>query len=381
MKKAYLDNASTTPLRQEVIAEMVKVMEENYGNASSTHSFGRNAKTVLETARKLIAKCINADAREIIFTSSGTEADNWILRSAVKDLGIKRIITAKTEHHAVLNVVEALQSEYHIQVDYVKTELNGTICLTSLQELLSQETPTLVSLMHVNNETGVVLDLVKIGEMCREYKALFHSDTVQSVGKERIDVQQLPIDFMVASAHKFHGPKGVGFAYVKKNSGLKAMIYGGEQEKGVRAGTEGIHQIAGMAKALDVAVENLDEEREYITSLKKYCLEQLDTYFPGYKINGADKSSNIENTFYNILNVLLPLPEEKTAMILFHLDMKGIAVSRGSACQSGSIKPSHVLNEMLNDEDIKKPSLRISFSHFNTKEDIDMLIEALKSLQ
>ncbi len=381
MKKAYLDNASTTPLRQEVIAEMVKVMEENYGNASSTHSFGRNAKTVLETARKLIAKCINADAREIIFTSGGTEADNWILRSAVKDLGVKRIITVKTEHHAVLNVVEALQSEYHIQVDYVKIELNGTVCLTSLGELLSQNIPTLVSLMHVNNETGVVLDLVQIGEMCREYKALFHSDTVQSVGKERIDVKQLPIDFMVASAHKFHGPKGVGFAYVKKNSGLKAMIYGGEQEKGLRAGTEGIHQIAGMAKALDVAVENLDEEREYITSLKKYCLEQLDTYFTGYKINGANESSNIENTFYNILNVLLPLSEEKTAMILFHLDMKGIAVSRGSACQSGSIKPSHVLKEMLNDEDIKKPSLRISFSHFNTKEDIDMLIEALKSLQ
>lgn len=381
MKKAYLDNASTTPMRPEVITEVLRVMNDNYGNASSTHSFGRSAKTVLETARKSIAKHINAEAREIIFTSGGTEADNWILRSAVTDLGVKRIITAKTEHHAVLNVVEALQSEYHIQLDYVKTEPDGTVCFTHLKELLSQEIPTLVSLMHVNNETGIVLDLTRTGQLCRAYNALFHSDTVQSVGKDQIDLQQLPIDFLVASAHKFHGPKGVGFAYVKKNSGLKAMIFGGEQEKGLRAGTEAIHQIAGMAKALELAADNFNIEREYITLLKRYCTEQLQIHFPGFKINGSDVEGNADNTFYNILNVLLPLPEEKTAMILFHLDMHGIAVSRGSACQSGSIRPSHVLKEMLSDEDIKKPSLRISFSHFNTREDVDLLIQALKALK
>lgn len=374
MKKVYLDNASTTAIRTEVIQEITRVMAEDFGNPSSTHSFGRNAKSVLELSRKSIAKQLNAPAQEIIFTSCGTEANNWILRSAVVDLKVKRIITSKTEHHAVLYTVQALQREFGIQVDYVAVKPNGDIDLTDLVELLRQDHKTLVSLMHVNNETGTVLDLKRIGVICAEHHVLFHSDTVQSIGKIEFDVQAFPIDFLVASAHKFHGPKGVGFAFVRKNSGLQPLFYGGEQEKGLRAGTEAVHQIAGMAKALELSYANLDTERAHISELKKYLIERLKIEFPGYIINGS------QDGFYNMLNVLLPFSEDKTAMILFHLDMKGIAVSRGSACQSGSIRASHVLAEMLSQEDLKKPSLRISFSHYNSKEDVDLLIEALKNI-
>lgn len=375
MKKAYLDNASTTQLRQEVIQEMTKVLLEDYGNPSSTHSLGRNAKSILELSRKEIAKQLNASSQEIIFTSCGTEANNWILRSAVKDLGVKRIITSKIEHHAVLYAAQALQNEFGIRVDYVAVKPNGEIDITDLVYLLSQDVKTLVSLMHINNEIGTVLELDKVGLICRQYNALFHSDMVQSIGKVEIDLQMLQIDFIVASAHKFHGPKGIGFAFVRKNSGLQPLFYGGEQEKGLRPGTEAVHQIAGMAKALTLSYANLNTERNYISNLKKDLINQLKVEFPGFRINGT------QDSFYTILNILLPFSEDKTSMILFHLDMKGIAVSRGSACQSGSNRPSHVLVEMLSNEDLKKPSLRISFSHFNTKEDLEFLIAGLKSLK
>lgn len=374
MKKVYLDNASTTALRPEVIQEITHVLQEEYGNPSSTHSFGRSAKNILESSRKLIAKQLNASAQEIIFTSGGTEANNWILRSAIKDLKVKRIITSNIEHHAVLNTVLALQAEYGVEVDFVNLNSKGEADINHLVELLSQDKPTLVALMHVNNETGTVLDIEKVARLCKQYKALFHSDTVQSVGKTEIDLQKAEVDFIVASAHKFHGPKGIGFAFIRKNPGINPMIFGGEQEKGLRAGTEGVHNIAGMAKALEISYENLEAERKQIQDLKDYFVEKLQTNFPDFKINGNPEG------FYNIINVLLPFSDEKTAMILFNLDMKGIAVSRGSACQSGSIKPSHVLKEMLSEEDLKKPSLRISFSHFNTQEDIDLLIEALKTV-
>ena len=374
MKKVYLDNASTTQIRPEVITEITKVLSEDFGNPSSTHSFGRNAKSVLELSRKSIAKYLNASAQEIIFTSCGTEANNWILRSAVKDLDVKRIITTKIEHHAVLFTVQALQKEFNIQVDYVAVKPNGEIDITDLVDLLSQETKTLVSLMHVNNETGTVLDIDLVGRICKQHNVLFHSDMVQSIGKKEIDLQLVPIDFIVASAHKFHGPKGVGFAFVRKNSGLQPLFYGGEQEKGLRPGTEAVHQIAGMAKALELSYSNLETEKQHISELKSYLISKFEVEFPAFKINGN------QDGFYTILNILLPFSPDKTAMILFHLDMKGIAVSRGSACQSGSIKPSHVLAEMLSNEDLKKPSLRISFSHYNTKEDIDLLIQGLKGI-
>lgn len=375
MKKAYLDNASTTALRPEVLQEITHILAENYGNPSSTHTFGRSAKVVVETSRKTIAALIGAEAREIIFTSGGTESNNWIIRSAVKDLGVKRIISSKVEHHSVLHAVLEAQKEFGITVDYINLLPDGIADVTHLVQLLSQDVPTLVSLIHVNNETGTVLDIERVGRICKQYNAYFHTDTVQSMGKIPLDLAAIPADFIVASAHKFHGPKGIGFAFARKNLMLKPFIYGGEQEKGFRAGTEALHQIGGMAKALELSYANLEEERKHITALKAYFTEQLDIHFPGYRINGKNDS-----LFYNIINVMLPLPEDKTSMILFHLDMKGVAVSRGSACQSGSLRPSHVLKEILTGDDIKKPSLRISFSHFNTKEDIDLLIAALKTV-
>ncbi|MCR5862632.1 cysteine desulfurase [Flavobacterium sp. J372] len=380
MKRVYLDNASTTALRPEVIAEMTEVMASAYGNPSSTHSFGRSAKTIVEASRKKIAALVGADAGEIIFTSGGTEADSWVIQSAVRNLGVKRIITSRAEHHAVLNTVALVAGEFSTQVNMVRLDSKGQPELSHLEALLSDNIPTLVSLMHINNETGVVLDLQAVGNLCRQYNALFHTDTVQTFGKEKISFKDLPVDFAAASAHKFHGPKGVGFAFIRKGLGIQPIIAGGEQEKGLRAGTEAVHQIAGMAKALELSYINLDIERQHISNLKGYLFEQLDNHFPGYKVNGTDKGVGHEMLFYNIANVMLPLPEEKTSMILFQLDMKGVAVSRGSACQSGSIKPSHVLQEILCDDDLKKPSLRISFSHYNTKEDIDLLIEALKTI-
>ncbi len=374
MKKVYLDNAATTPLYPEVILEMVKVMETDYGNPSSSHSFGRQAKNNIELSRKAIAKALNASSQEILFTSGGTEGNNMILRSSILNLNIQRIISSKIEHHAVLHTIEALQKEFGIEIDFVKIQPNGEIDITHLVELLSDNKPTMVSLMHVNNEIGTVLDLERIGRICKQYHAYFHSDTVQSIGKTKFDLQQIPIDFLVASAHKFHGPKGVGFAFIRKGTALSPIFHGGEQEKGLRPGTESIHNIVGMAKALEISYAELEQHQSEITKLKNYLIEKLEAHFPEYKINGNPKG------FYNIINVLLPFSIEKTAMILFHLDMKGISVSRGSACQSGSSKPSHVLAEILKDSEYQQPSLRISFSHFNTTEEIDYLINVLQEL-
>lgn len=374
MKKVYLDNAATTALHSAVISEMTKIMQEEFGNPSSTHSFGRSAKSVLELSRKNIARQLHAAAREIIFTSGGTEANNWILGQAIKDLKIERIISSKIEHHAVLHTLEIFEKEFDISIDFVNIKSDGNIDITHLVELLSENKPTLVSLMHVNNEIGTVLDLESISRICKQHDAYFHTDAVQSVGKIPINLQEIQIDFLSASAHKFHGPKGTGFAFVRKGIALNPMIFGGEQEKGLRAGTESVHNIAGMAKALELSYANMETEKTQITALKNYLIAQCEIHFPGYKINGSTAG------FYNIVNILFPFAEEKTSMILFHLDMKGIAVSRGSACQSGSIKPSHVLAEILDETEIRKPSLRISFSHYNTKEDIDYLIEALKAI-
>ena len=375
MKQIYLDNASTTQLREEVIETMTDVLKNNFGNPSSTYSVGRSAKAVIETSRKQIAKYLNANSQEIVFVSSATEGNNWILKNAVQNLKVQRIISSKIEHHAVLNTVLELEKQFGIELVFVDLLENGNINLNHLEELLQDEKPTLVSLMYVNNETGNVLDIERAGELCKEYKAYFHSDTVQAIGKIRMDLQKLHIDFLIGTAHKFHGPKGIGFVFVRKGISLKPLFFGGSQEKGIRAGTESTHQIVGLSKALELSYDNLESEKEHILSLKNYLIEQLDKNFQGYKINGDS-----ENGFYNILNVQLPFSESVTPTILFSLDMKGIAVSRGSACQSGSIRASHVLAEMLSDEDLKKPSLRISMSHYNSKEDVDLLIEALKSI-
>lgn len=372
MTQVYLDNASTTQLRDEVIEVMTDVLKNSFGNPSSTYSTGRSAKAIIESSRKQIAKLLNAGSQEILFVSSATEGNNWILINAVKQLKVQRIITSKIEHHAVLNTVLELQNRYGVEVEFVRLLSDANVDLMHLEELLSDQKPTLVSLMYVNNETGNILDIERVGALCKEYKAYFHSDTVQAMGKLPVDLQTISVDFIVGTAHKFHGPKGIGFVYHRKGTTLKPLFFGGSQEKGVRAGTESTHQIAGLAKALQLAYENLNTEREYILSLRKYLIEQLEQNFPNFKINGDT------NGIYNIINVQLPFAESITATILFSLDMKGIAVSRGSACQSGSLLPSHVLEQILPKEEINKPSLRISLSHFNTQEDINRLIASLK---
>lgn len=377
MKKVYFDNAATTQLRDEVIKCITDVLKTEYGNPSSTHSYGRSSKSLLENSRKEIAKQLHVTAGEIIFTSGGTEADNLILTSAVRDLGVKRIISSRIEHHAVLHTLEWLQKSFDIQVDFVNLNEKGFVDYDHLESLLANnQQKTLVSLMHVNNEVGNILDLKKVALLCKKYGVLFHSDTVQSVGHFELDFSEIPLDFATAAAHKFHGPKGAGFAFIRKNSGLKGFIHGGEQERGMRAGTEAVYAIAGMAEALKISYENIEKEHTYISELKKYFKEQLLLNIPNITFNGGCELHD-EST-YTLLNVRLPISKEKATLLLFQLDLKGIACSKGSACQSGSEGGSHVLNEILSKEDLEKPSIRFSFSSFNTKEDVDYVVGVLK---
>ncbi|NAY90425.1 aminotransferase class V-fold PLP-dependent enzyme [Muricauda sp. JGD-17] len=377
MQKIYLDNAATTQVREEVIAKMQQALGEFYGNPSSTHSFGRSAKTAVEKARKTIAKTLNAQPSEIIFTSGGTEADNMILRCAVRDSGVETIITSKVEHHAVLHTAEELQKEYGISLEFVDLDEHGNPKLDHLESLLkANDTKKLVSLMHVNNEIGNILDIEAIGDLCKEYGALFHSDTVQSIGHYALDVQSIHIDFLTAAAHKFHGPKGIGFAFIRKNSGLKPFIFGGSQERGFRAGTEPFHNIVGLEEAFVQAYENLEEEIQYVKGLKRHFIESVKKEIPEVMFNGL--SGDLEHSTYTLTNVRLPFDKQKGLMLLFHLDLKGIACSKGSACQSGSNLGSHVLTEILSPEELEKPSLRFSFSKYNTKEELDYTVKVLK---
>ncbi len=377
MQKIYFDNAATTPVRAEVIAKMQDALANCFGNPSSTHGFGRSAKTEIEQARKTIAKYLNAQPSEIVFTSGGTEADNMILRSAVRDLGIQTIITSKIEHHAVLHTAEALQKEFGIHLEFVDLDKFGNADLQHLEQLLdADESKKLVSLMHVNNEIGNILDIHKIAVICKAKGALLHSDTVQSIGHFHWDVQFTPIDFMVAAAHKFHGPKGVGFAFIRKNTKVEPLILGGSQERGYRAGTEPFHNIVGLKEAFVAAYDNLEEEKQYISGLKEYFIEKIKVAIPGIVFNGY--SGNLERSTYTLVNVCLPFSEEKSQMLLFHLDIKGIACSRGSACQSGANAGSHVLAEILSEEELQKPSVRFSFSKFNTRQEVDYVINVLK---
>ena len=376
MKSVYLDNAATTAIRPEVIDVMTKVLKGNFGNASSTHSYGRSSKALLEQCRKNIAEYFNVSASEIIFTSGGTEADNLALRSAVRDLGVKEIITSKIEHHAVLHTAEQLYKEYDIKLSYVNVDNCGDVDYDHFEELLKRSDKALVSLMHINNEIGTKLDIKRVAHLCKSYKALYHSDTVQSVGHFKLDLQELPIDFMAASAHKFHGPKGVGFCFVRKESGLKPLIFGGEQERGVRAGTESLHNIVGMDKALNMAYNNLEDEHKKVSSLKSYFIDSLKKALPEVSFNGA--CEDVNNSTYTLVNVCLPIAPEKAPMLQFQLDLKGIACSKGSACQSGSSQQSHVLSAILDEENLKKPSVRFSFSIYNTKDELDYVISVLK---
>ncbi|MDG5491408.1 cysteine desulfurase family protein [Psychroserpens sp. SPM9] len=376
MKTVYFDNAATTPMREEVVNRMAEVMKLNFGNPSSTHSYGRQSKSLIESSRKRIASHFNVSASEIVFTSGGTEADNLILRSAVKDLGVSEIITSRIEHHAILHTLDQLIKDFDISVRYVNINSDGDVDLKHLESLLQSNTRQLVSLMHINNEIGNILDLKYVADLCKAHQALFHSDTVQSVGHYQLDLQQIPIDFIVASAHKFHGPKGVGFAFLRKNSGLRASIFGGEQERGLRAGTESIHNIIGLDEALNLAYKDLETERTYIQDLKAYFVAQLKAVSSKIQFNG--QSGNPDHSTYTLMNVCLPMAPDKAGLLQFQLDLKGIACSRGSACQSGSSQNSHVLTEILDTEDLNRPSIRFSFSAFNTKDEVDYVVEVLK---
>lgn len=373
--RVYLDNAATTPMDPEVIKVMHEVMTNCYGNPSSIHTHGRQAKTCIEKARKSVANLLNVSPSEIFFTGGGTEADNFIIRKAVCDLGVNVIITSEIEHHAVGHTCDELKKQYaDLKVLHVELDEQGHVSYVHLEQLLkeNQSGKVLVSLMHANNEVGTMIDLKKVSDLCAEYNALFHSDTVQTMAHFAFNLQETPIDFITCSAHKFHGPKGTGFVYINSRNTLTPMITGGAQERNMRAGTENLHGIVGLQKAFEIAHEHMEEHQQHIRGLKNYMIEELKKSIPGVAFNG-DIS---DNSLYTVLNVQFP-HSAHDEMFLMKLDIMGVCASGGSACSSGSNIGSHVLNALQVDK--TKPNVRFSFSRFTTKEEIDFTISVLKS--
>jgi cysteine desulfurase len=373
MKRVYLDNAATTPLDKQVIAEMANIMENFYGNPSAIHALGREVRTLVEKARKTVSGLLNASPSEIFFTSGGTEADNTAIRCGIAAYQIKHAITSKIEHHAVEHTLNMLLKDGLIdKLSFVNIDEKGNIDYYHLEELLANNGKTFVSLMHANNELGTLTDIEKVGEICEKYEAIFHTDTVQTMGHYRHDVRKLKAHFLVCAAHKLHGPKGVGFLYVNSNVKIPPMIYGGAQERNMRGGTENVYGIVGLAKALEIAYAEMDEHQNHVQALKNYLKEQLLAEIPGVAFNGetaADKS------LYTVLNVSFP-EMDMADMLLFNLDINGICASGGSACSSGSNIGSHVLNGI--NADPNRPAVRFSFSKFTTKEDLDYVLEKVK---
>jgi len=372
--KVYLDNAATTQIDPLVLEEMMPYLTEFYGNPSSIHSYGRKAKSAIEKARKIVAKYLNASSSEVFFTGCGTEASNMIIKGAVRDLGVQRIISSEIEHHCVLHSVQAMERT-GVQVDFVNLDSEGHVDYAHLEELLkSSSSKTLVSLMHANNEIGTLLNVERVSDLCSKYNALFHSDTVQTIGYYPLDVQKIKIHFLSGSAHKFHGPKGVGFVYINSETPVKPLLDGGSQERNMRAGTENVFSIVGLGKALELALEKMDENRAYLSDLKAYMVAQLMAHIPELKFNG-DRSEAGSN--YKVLSVSMP-PNEKAELTLFNLDIAGIAASGGSACTSGSEKGSHVLEGIK--ADAQRKAVRFSFSKYNTKEEIDYVVATLAKI-
>lgn len=374
MNRIYLDNAATTPLSPEVIDSMVAVMKETFGNPSSTHSIGQEAKVLIENVRRQVADYLHVSPAEIIFTSCGTESNNMIIKSCVEHLGVERIITSPMEHKCVAETVLDMKKCRGTEVSYIRPDSKGDFDLIKLEELLqSSPKKTLVTLMHANNEIGNLIDLKKVAILCKENDALFHSDTVQSMAHMDLDFSDIPVDFASCSSHKFHGPKGNGFAFVRKSSGLKGIITGGPQERSLRAGTENVCGIVGLGKALELSLNHMTEYADHMKSIKKYAIEKLSSAIDGLEFNG--RSAEEDTSLYTVLSVLLPF---KDPMIGLKLDMKGIAVSQGSACSSGAAKPSMVMMMILDEERMQNYTpLRVSFSHLTTTQEIDVLVEAL----
>ena len=377
MNKIYLDNAATTPLSEEVIDAMVGVLKNNYGNPSSTHSLGQEAKILIENVRRDVAEYLKVSPAEIIFTSCGTESNNMIIKSCVDHLAVERIISSPLEHKCVAETVMDMKKRRGVEVAYLRPDKKGDFSLEQLEKLLkSSDKKTLVTLMHANNEIGNLIDIKKIAQLCKENNALFHSDTVQSMAHMDLDFSDIPVDFASCSAHKFHGPKGSGFAFIRKASGLKGIITGGPQERSLRAGTENVCGIVGLGKALEIYLKNMDSYANHIKDIKQYTIDQLSQKIAGVKFNG--RSAEMDNSLYTVLSVLLPF---KDPMIGLKLDMKGIAISQGSACSSGASKPSMVMMMVVDEEEMDQTTpLRVSFSHFTTKEDIDALVNAVEEI-
>jgi cysteine desulfurase len=371
--KIYFDNAATTPIDKEVLDVMLPILNEQFGNPSSIHAHGRKTRAIIENARKSIAKLLNCAPAEIFFTSGGTEADNMAIIGSVDDLGIKHVITSAIEHHAVGHTLEHLEKIGKIKLSLVNLHSNGDVDLTHLEELLRNNSRSLVTLMHANNEIGNLLPLQQVGELCKQYDAIFHSDTVQTMGHYKHDMQQLHVHFITGAAHKFHGPKGIGFLYVNHQVKINPLIFGGSQERNMRGGTENVYGIAGLAKALELAYGHMEEHHAHIQGIKDYFIARLKESIPGVGFNG----NSVGDSLYTVLNVLFP-KSENAEMLLFNLDIAGISASGGSACTSGSNQGSHVLRGIKSD--MERPSVRFSFSKYNTKEEVDYTIEKLATL-
>ena len=368
--KIYFDNAATTPVAPEVIQAMTETLTDVFGNPSSIHEYGRKARVLIENSRKSVANYLNVSPSEIIFTSGGTEADNMAIRGAVFDLGVKHIITSKIEHPAVLNTLEILEKENKVKVSFVKLTENGHIDLSHLEELLSSDSNAMVSLMHANNEIGNLLPMKDVSGICEKYNALFMSDTVQTMGKYANNFQNFNLHFAACSAHKFYGPKGIGFLYINGNNKISPMLFGGGQERGMRSGTENIHGIVGLAKAMELSYLHLDRDQKSISEMKSVMIALLKEKVNGISFNGDCEKGGL----YSLLNVSFP-KTMKSEMLLQNLDINGIAVSGGSACASGSVHVSHVLEEISTDLD--RPSIRFSFGRYNNIEEVKYTVEKL----
>ncbi len=373
--RIYLDNAATTPLDPEVFEAIKPFMLEDFGNPSSTHAHGRKVRAAIESSRKKIAELLNCTPGEIIFTSGGTEADNTIIQGAILTYGLKSIISSPIEHHAVTHTIEHVSHQYDVDVHMVNLDEKGHVDLNHLSDLLAEYPQSLVSLMHANNEIGNVLDIMAVGEMCAEKGAFFHSDTVQTVGHYRHDLKNLHLCGMTAAAHKFHGPKGVGFMYTRRDKKVQSFIQGGAQERNMRGGTENVYGIIGLGKALEIAYRDMDEHQRYIQGLKARMIEKLRAQIPGVEFNGD--SANPDRSLYTVLNVSLPESDEND-MLLFNLDLQGISASGGSACSSGAATGSHVLGALYPAS--KRGAVRFSFSKFNKPEEIDTAVDKLTEL-
>ncbi|MFC6996839.1 cysteine desulfurase family protein [Rufibacter roseus] len=373
--RVYLDNAATTPLDKEVFEVMAPFMLEHYGNPSSIHAHGRQVRAAIEGARKTVAGLVNASPSEIFFTSGGTEADNLAIISTIRSLGLKHAITSPLEHHAVLHSLEVLEKNGEIELALLKVDSKGVLDLEHLEETLANQPRTFVSIMHANNEIGNLNDIQTIADICKKHNAVFHSDTVQTMGHYRHDVQQLGLNFLVGSAHKFHGPKGVGFIYVDSSNKIHPLIQGGSQERNMRGGTENVYGIIGLAKALEIAYRDMDEHQQHIQSLKDRMLHQLREQIEDVQFNGL--SAEADKSLYTVLNVCLPA-SEINEMLLFNLDIQKISASGGSACTSGVDLGSHVLRAV--GSDMNRGNVRFSFSKYNTPEEIDYTVAALAKL-